>query len=250
MPLHCFLGRGGILPQPQNGQGPSSRGRDRVRVSRRLAGFQTPGHHLGTHTRVGWSPGAGLGRGPSSSVWGASPGRAPSARGCPFPKGWLSASAATGAQPHTQPRWSPTTWGGGGTPLPGQGPAARRDTEAPTRRCRRKQGLSPHRPPEESPGKGPPHLPGQAAWVPRALAVRRSWAPGWLFGPQPPTPLTHLAAAPRCRPEIKNRFSTELGLGFTNSMTVSSWPSWRTRSQSPAKQEPRGAQLSVRVPPR
>lgn len=79
--------------------------------------------------------------------------------------------------------------------------------------------------------------------------MEQSWAPGWLFGPQPPTPLTHLAAAPTCRPEIKNRFSTELGLGFTNSMTVSSWPSWRKHSQRPAEQEPRRGPAVSPSPP-
>lgn len=83
----------------------------------------------------------------------------------------------------------------------------------------------------KAPEKAPLHHPGQA--------VEWSWAPSWLFGPQPPTPLTHLAVAPKCRQEIKNRFSTELDLGFPNSMTVSSWPSPRTHSQQPAKQEPR-----------
>lgn len=73
-------------------------------------------------------------------------------------------------------------------------------------------------------GKGSSHLLGQAEWVLTAWAAELSWEPCWLCSPQPPTPLTHLAAAPRCRPEIKNRFSTEPGLGFTNSMTVSSWP--------------------------
>lgn len=95
----------------------------------------------------------------------------------------------------------------------------------------------------------PPHLPGQVEWVPRALAVERSWAPGWLFGPQPPAPLTHLAAAPACRPEIKNRFSAELGLGFTNSMTVSSRPAWSKHSQRPAEQEPRRGPAVCPSPP-
>lgn len=72
----------------------------------------------------------------------------------------------------------------------------------------------------------------------------------WLYSLQPPTPM-HLAVAPRCRPEIKNRFPIKPGLGFTNSMMVSSWPSLGEAEPAASVQEPRsGPALHSRPRPK
>lgn len=71
------------------------------------------------------------------------------------------------------------------------------------------------------------HCPGQAA---RVLS--------WLHDHGRPHPQHTGLRNQGCRPEIKNRFSTRPGLGFTNSMTVSSWQGLDRVQLMAAKQEP------------
>ena len=90
--------------------------------------------------------------------------------------------------------------------------------------------MSQHRPPEESSRRGPsPPGPG---WL---GAEGRGAEP--VVQPLLPT-RAYLAVVPRCWPEIKNRFSTEPGLGFTNSMMVSSWPCLEKAQPAASMQEP------------
>lgn len=160
-----------------------------------------------------WGEESGGDLGPSSPVLEVSPGEG-SPPGLPTPLGLALSLNSLCSRIHTQPCWTQSAQ----THFPGQGPEAGRDTHGPHSQ------VMEARPPEESSGKGPPHLLGQAERVLKAQDAEPRWAPSWLCGLQPPTPPALLAAAPRSWPEIKNRFSTERGLGFSNSMTVSSWP--------------------------
>lgn len=102
-----------------------------------------------------------------------------------------------------------------------------------------------------APVSGAPHRqvgpPTFASWV--TLHKWGLWGHSLWLGHSPLRgQATHVAPAPtrstlgpgsqRCRPKIKNRFSTRLGLGFTHSMTVSSWPCLEDMQPAAATWEP------------
>lgn len=150
------LPNGEVPPQPQNCRGSFSTGRDQVGSSRRLAGSQPPKHHLGTHTRLGRSPGPGLRAGPLSKLLCPGPltGKGSRRTALPAPLG-----LALGLGTHPASHWAsrvPRPPGKGVAPTFQAGGLRPEGTLEPhTLKYRGSGGLSPHGPPEESSGKGP-----------------------------------------------------------------------------------------------
>lgn len=205
------LCEGTIPPQPPNRRGPSSGGRGQgggpAGTTWKPTGAQAVGSDAGEEGRgIGLSP----------SVSGDPAGRARTPRSSP----------RAGPRPHTWLCWHPDHPGQGQHPLPRPEGTPRLTHLSEGGRVRASKGL-PGRALEKDlappgPGRvGAAGLAGERAGR-RAGCVARS-----------PPPLGTLGRGSPILARIKNRLSTEPGLGFSNSMTVSSWPCLGQRSQRP-----------------